>query len=521
MPVYAPSFNASQLQVSGQRNIGLALAQCMSLGVLSLVNPATGAADDLKNATATTVAIQTWTAADLKSAGITKLALHGARKVTFVTAGGTAAHAPATCLITGTATDDSALSETLALSQIAGTATSVKCYKTIVSVVFAVGDGTGATIGMGIADTFGLPSAIKTRGSIPVYLLEMVDGDVVSTGGASTTAVNTTTIAANVTAVATNQTTVATNQTTVATNQTTVATNQAGVTGATVDNGTATNVALALAGQSTFVAPIAAELISIVAAVQITDVALTIIAQPDYPRNLQIRMNQVGAAVTGGICTLIGVGADGSAVTEVIDCTGGTKTEISTLGYATLTSATVSGLIGGGGGTTIGIGVGPGLALPIPVGAAAVAVAKTVMDEADETVAGVDAAARVVTPTTAPNAAHDYHFFYNYTLTGTQNAHTHALTDAGHNHTQDTHNHTQDTHNHTQDTHNHTQDTHNHTQSTHNHAQTAHTHAGSEATVTVAATALPFGDYTPATTPNGALDYLFVYEQVGVSQFGA
>lgn len=36
-------------------------------------------------------------------------------------------------------------------------------------------------------------------------------------------------------------------------------------------------------------------------------------------------------------------------------------------------------------------------------------------------------------------------------------AHTHTITDPGHNHTQNSHNHTQDAHNHTQDSHNHTQ----------------------------------------------------------------
>ena len=43
-------------------------------------------------------------------------------------------------------------------------------------------------------------------------------------------------------------------------------------------------------------------------------------------------------------------------------------------------------------------------------------------------------------------------------------AHTHSVTDGGHNHTQNSHNHTQDSHNHTQDAHTHTQNSHSHTQ---------------------------------------------------------
>lgn len=43
-------------------------------------------------------------------------------------------------------------------------------------------------------------------------------------------------------------------------------------------------------------------------------------------------------------------------------------------------------------------------------------------------------------------------------------AHTHTVTDPGHNHTQNAHTHTQDAHTHTQDAHTHTQNAHNHNQ---------------------------------------------------------
>jgi len=55
----------------------------------------------LRAAFATSVAVQTWTAADLLDAGEAVILAH-ARKITFLTAGGTPADAPATVTITGT-----------------------------------------------------------------------------------------------------------------------------------------------------------------------------------------------------------------------------------------------------------------------------------------------------------------------------------------------------------------------------------------------------------------------------------
>lgn len=52
-------------------------------------------------------------------------------------------------------------------------------------------------------------------------------------------------------------------------------------------------------------------------------------------------------------------------------------------------------------------------------------------------------------------------------------AHTHGVTDPGHNHTQNAHTHVQDSHNHTQDAHTHTQNAHTHTQDAHSHVEQA------------------------------------------------
>lgn len=198
------------------------------------------------------------------------------------------------------------------------------------------------------------------------------------------------------------------------------------VNGVTVQNTASTVTAFKEARSITFAAPIAAELVSVVNAVLPSDGAQVIAAQPDYPRKLQVRIVD---GSTAGTLTLVGVGVDGEAVTQEIDISteGGTRTVITDKAYATLTSATVSGIDGAAG--TIGIGVGAALALPSqqPGIVTAFAVHKAMVDNANEAVGTVDATARTIVPTSAPNAARNYQFFYNFTVTPVSPAHAHLL----------------------------------------------------------------------------------------------
>jgi hypothetical protein len=171
----APSFNKSQVSTSGQRGpVGTALAACMAIDVLSLVDPAVGAVADLKAATATVAAIVALDADDLLTAGKTKLAAHTGRNLTFTTAGATASDAPANVVIVGKL-NGVAVTETLALSQTAATATGVKCYDEITSITYPAADGTGATIAIGIGDKFAFPTKVKVRGAAMGILKELED----------------------------------------------------------------------------------------------------------------------------------------------------------------------------------------------------------------------------------------------------------------------------------------------------------------------------------------------------------
>ena len=176
------SFSEKAMSTSGQRRSARALSQCLAVDVMSLINPAVGAAGDLKAATATVASIVTLTAADLLTAGKTKLALHGARAITFTTAGATEADAPANVAITGTDVKGDTITETLALAQTAAAVTSVRAYATITTLVYPAADGTSATIAIGISDKFGFPSKPKVYGATPNIIAELEDGAIPTAG---------------------------------------------------------------------------------------------------------------------------------------------------------------------------------------------------------------------------------------------------------------------------------------------------------------------------------------------------
>jgi hypothetical protein len=163
--------------------------------------------------------------------------------------------------------------------------------------------------------------------------------------------------------------------------------------------------------------PIAAELVSIVADVSMANGAQTIAAQPDFPRKLQVRITDADSSVSAGIVTIVGTDASGNAVSEAVSLTGGTATKKTANAFAKVTSATISGLAGAAGADHISIGVAADLGLPGHANPASgsFAVHKANVNNADEAVGTVDATAGTISPTSAPNAARAYDFWFTYT----------------------------------------------------------------------------------------------------------
>src|SRR5574337_245132 len=168
-----------------------------------------------------------------------------------------------------------------------------------------------------------------------------------------------------------------------------------------------------------FIAPIAAELISIKAAAAAANGAITIAAQPKHPTKLQIRQVIV-TAITAGTLTLVGIDARGNAITEVIDlAAAATITKSTAKAFAKLTSGTVAGLTGGGDGMLV-ICVGTALGLPRPAQCQALSVFKAGVSAngsgapADEAVGTVDAVAGTIAPTTAADGIKCFEFWYQF-----------------------------------------------------------------------------------------------------------
>ena len=180
------------------------------------------------------------------------------------------------------------------------------------------------------------------------------------------------------------------------------------------------NTANASSRHERFTAPIASELVSVVNAVTPSNVALTLAAQPDYPRKLNIRVvvgTTTTTAITAGSLVLVGINQLGQVVTETISLiANASKTVISTNCYAHVTSATVSAYAASGSGTgnTVGVGVSTALGLTLPVGFNNLVVFKADVDAGDETVGTVDTTAGTIIPNTAANATHSYDFWYSY-----------------------------------------------------------------------------------------------------------
>ena len=166
-----------------------------------------------------------------------------------------------------------------------------------------------------------------------------------------------------------------------------------------------------------------AELISVVAAVLPSNVALTLALQPDVARKLQVN---VVTGSTAGTLTLVGVDQNGNAATQAISIIGA-GTTVTDKAYATLTSATISG--GSGFAGTVSIGLGAALGIPTNKSPAATAfnIYKAQVNGLNEAVGTQDATAMTIAPTTPADGSHSFAFWYNFTVTPTSPAHNHTL----------------------------------------------------------------------------------------------
>jgi hypothetical protein len=159
------------------------LSQQSPVDCLDAVDAAAASTTALRAATASTVAIQTWLKSQLTSVGGLAEIAKVARQLRFTVAGVTPADAPASCVVNGK-TWAGNVSETVTLPQTNTTVDTVNAFIDIDSIVFAAGDGAGATIALGFTALLGLPTRCRARGAgIFPIITEMKDGAAAANAG--------------------------------------------------------------------------------------------------------------------------------------------------------------------------------------------------------------------------------------------------------------------------------------------------------------------------------------------------
>lgn len=188
----------------------------------------------------------------------------------------------------------------------------------------------------------------------------------------------------------------------------------------------------------TIPAPVAAAAAVTVASTSlVAGASLSIAAQPDVPRQLQIVVNAGSLTLVAGCNLAMNYNAnDGTTQTDNLSFGGlaaaGTQTLTTTKGVEHLISA-VPTVLSAGAATNAGVQIGTNgtLALPVDTGFASTQFKVTketkvtptngtlgLVVPADESIGTVTAAGALIAPTTAPDGTHDFCFDYSYAYPG-------------------------------------------------------------------------------------------------------
>lgn len=183
-------------EVNDLRNdLSKRMSPMAAIAIDEFTNPAAPGAADLLAATASTVAVQTYTAAQLLAPGLAKLAAYP-RNVTFTTAGVTPTDAPDTVTVVGTYRGK-AQSETISVAQTATIANGTKPFSTITSITYAAGQGTAATVSIGVGQGLGVSQVPLSRAGLVAPVREIAVGAAVTTGALTATGLYTPATAEN------------------------------------------------------------------------------------------------------------------------------------------------------------------------------------------------------------------------------------------------------------------------------------------------------------------------------------
>lgn len=159
------------------------------------INPLATAANNMMTATASQLAARTLlpgspAAGVLSTATVANLAA-APRQIQFTTAGSTPAHQPATATIYGKDERGKPQTEVVPLKQEAGLFLSAFFYSDVDKVELSAGQGTGATLAIGLGAKIGLKQKVLSRAGRVAVIQEVAAGSVVTNGVVATAATGT------------------------------------------------------------------------------------------------------------------------------------------------------------------------------------------------------------------------------------------------------------------------------------------------------------------------------------------
>jgi hypothetical protein len=163
-------------------------------------------------------------------------------------------------------------------------------------------------------------------------------------------------------------------------------------------------------------APAAASVGAIVASAALSNGTLTVLAQPDVMRPVNVEIGTGTTAITAGSVTVTYVGNDGASGSDVIPAAMAASTAVTTAlsrGVMTITSAVVAGVAGG---TSPWVRLSRTAALSVPVDPGTIDFVVTREYDAGATIAvgTLSTSLGSIIPTTAPNGTVTYGFNYNF-----------------------------------------------------------------------------------------------------------
>lgn len=158
-----------------RRDIEKTFVPLLASTVQEFTNPILGTASSLLAAAATVAAPVTVLASALTGATLANM-LGNPRQVMFTTAGTTPSDAPATATVTGKDPRGLPQVEAVAVAQTADSVLTTKFFSDVESISYSAGDGTDATVAIGVGAKLGLFYAPKARAGGALVLGEVSAG---------------------------------------------------------------------------------------------------------------------------------------------------------------------------------------------------------------------------------------------------------------------------------------------------------------------------------------------------------